>query len=164
MFCLAAYVSNDALGRWHRSWPASSSSTESDERWFFAVLHQSPVTSPVEAVRAALWQSSEVTTRNGGTVMPARVIFVQKIGSGPPMPEAIAEYSGGVIISTKADIGGYGFASVGILLDDDTFNKLALAMIEANTKKAIRAFEAAIQGEVAAVERSKITANPANSD
>ncbi len=96
--------------------------------------------------------------------MPARVIFVQKIGSGPPMPEAIAEYSGGVIISTKADIGGYGFASVGILLDDDTFNKLALAMIEANTKKAIRAFEAAIQGEVAAVERSKITANPANSD
>jgi hypothetical protein len=60
-------------------------------------------------------------------------------------PEGIAEYCGGVIVSTKTDIRGYGFANVGILLDDDTFNKLALAMIEANTKKAIRAFEAAIQ-------------------
>ncbi len=77
--------------------------------------------------------------------MPARVVFVQKIGSGYPMPEGIAEYSGGVIVSTKADIRGYGFANVGILLDDDTFNKLALAMIEANAKKAVRAFEAAIQ-------------------
>lgn len=81
----------------------------------------------------------------GGTNMPARVVFVQQIGSGYPMPEGIAEYSGGVIVSTKADIRGYGFANVGILLDDDTFNKLALAMIEANTKKAIKAFEAAIQ-------------------
>ncbi len=58
----------------------------------------------------------------GGTNMPARVVFVQKIGSGHPMPEGIAEYSDGVIISTKADISGYGFANVGILLDDDTFN------------------------------------------
>jgi hypothetical protein len=78
-------------------------------------------------------------------IMPARVVFVQKMGSGPPMPEGIAEYSGGVIISTKADIGGYGSASVGVLLDDDTFNKLALAMAEANTKKAVKAFEAAIE-------------------
>jgi hypothetical protein len=77
--------------------------------------------------------------------MPARVVFVQKIGLGPPMPEGIAEYSGGIIISTKVDIGGYGFASVGVLLEDDTFNKLALAMIEANTREAIKAFEAAIQ-------------------
>jgi len=61
------------------------------------------------------------------------------------MPEGIAEYSGGIIISTKVDIGGYGFASVGVLLEDDTFNKLALAMIEANTREAIKAFEAAIQ-------------------
>ena len=77
--------------------------------------------------------------------MPARVVFVQKIGSGHPVPEGIAEYSDGVIISTKADISGYGFANVGILLDDDTFSKLALSMIEANTKKAVKAFEAAIQ-------------------
>jgi len=77
--------------------------------------------------------------------MPARVVFVQKIGLGPPMPEGIAEYSGGIIISTKVDIGGYGFASVGVLLEDDTFSKLALAMIEANTREAIKAFEAAIQ-------------------
>jgi len=88
--------------------------------------------------------------------MPARVVFVQKIGLGPPMPEGIAEYSGGIIISTKADIGGYGFASVGILLDDDTFNKLALAMIEANTKEAIKAFEAAIQ---AGIERQRPAEN-----
>jgi len=81
----------------------------------------------------------------GRMIMPARVVFVQKMGSGPPMPEGIAEYSGGVIISTKADIGGYGSASVGVLLDDDTFNKLALAMAEANTKKAVKAFEAAIE-------------------
>jgi hypothetical protein len=72
------------------------------------------------------------------------------------MPEGIAEYSGGIIISTKADIGGYGFASVGILLDDDTFNKLALAMIEANTKEAIKAFEAAIQ---AGIERQRPAEN-----
>ena len=77
--------------------------------------------------------------------MPARVVFVQKIGSGPPMPEGIAEYSGGIIISTKVDIGGYGFASVGVLLEDDTFNKLALAMIEANAGQAIKAFEEAIK-------------------
>ena len=77
--------------------------------------------------------------------MPARVVFVQKIGLGPPMPEGIAEYSGGIIISTKVDIGGYGFASVGVLLEDDTFNKLALAMIEANTREAIKAFEEAIK-------------------
>ena len=88
--------------------------------------------------------------------MPARVIFVQKIGLGPPMPEGIAEYSGGVIISIKADIGGYGFANVGILLDDDTFNKLALAMIEANTKEAVKAFEAAIQAEI---ERQHLAEN-----
>jgi hypothetical protein len=81
----------------------------------------------------------------GGTNMPARVVFVQKIGSSYPMPEGIADYSGGVIVSTKVDIRGYGFANVGILLDDDTFDKLALAMIEANTKNAVRAFEAAIQ-------------------
>ena len=80
--------------------------------------------------------------------MPVRVVFVQKIGSGPPMPEGIAEYSGGIIISTKVDIGGYGFASVGVLLEDDTFNKLALAMIEANTREAIMAFEAAIQAGI----------------
>jgi hypothetical protein len=72
------------------------------------------------------------------------------------MPEGIAEYSGGVIISTKTDIGGYGFASVGILLDDDTFDKLALAMIEANTKEAIKAFEAAIQ---AGIERQSQAQN-----
>ena len=77
--------------------------------------------------------------------MPARVVFVQKIGSGPPMPDGIVEYSGGVMISTKAEIGGYGFVSIGILLEDDTFNKLALAMIEANIKQAAKAFETAIQ-------------------
>ncbi len=91
----------------------------------------------------------------GGTIMPARVVFVQKIGSGHPMPEGIAEYSDGVIISTKADISGYGFANVGILLDDDTFNKLALAMIEANTKKAVKAFESAIQ---ACIEQRPVAA------
>ncbi len=80
--------------------------------------------------------------------MPARVVFVQKIGSGPPMPEGIAEYSGGVIISAKVDIGGYGFASVGVLLEDDTFNKLALAMIEANARQAIKAFEEAIKAGI----------------
>ncbi len=84
--------------------------------------------------------------------MPARVVFVQKIGLGPPMPEGIAEYSGGIIISTKVDIGGYGFASVGVLLEDDTFNKLALAMIEANTRAAIKAFEEAIK---AGIERQR---------
>ncbi len=80
--------------------------------------------------------------------MPVKVVFVQKIGLGPPMPEGIAEYSGGILLSTKVDIGGYGFASVGILLEDDTFNKLALAMIEANTTRAIKAFEAAIQARI----------------
>jgi len=84
--------------------------------------------------------------------MPARVVFVQKIGLGPPMPEGIAEYSGGIIISTKVDIGGYGFASVGVLLEDDTFNKLALAMIEANTRAAIKAFEEVIK---AGIERQR---------
>ena len=94
----------------------------------------------------------------GGTIMPARVVFVQKIGSGHPMPEGIAEYSDGVIISTKADISGYGFANVGILLDDDTFNKLALAMIEANTKKAVRAFEAAIEACIEANTKKAVKA------
>ena len=84
--------------------------------------------------------------------MPARVVFVQKIGLGPPMPEGIAEYSGGIIISTKVDIGGYGFASVGVLLEDDTINKLALAMIEANTRAAIKAFEEVIK---AGIERQR---------
>ena len=88
--------------------------------------------------------------------MPARVVFVQKIGLGPPMPEGIAEYSGGIIISTKVDIGGYGFASVGVLLEDDTFNKLALAMIEANTRAAIKAFEEAIK---AGIERQRSPEN-----
>ncbi len=88
--------------------------------------------------------------------MPARVVFVQKIGLGPPMPEGIAEYSGGIIISTKVDIGGYGFASVGVLLEDDTFNKLALAMIEANAEQAIKAFEEAIK---AGIERQRSPEN-----
>jgi len=72
------------------------------------------------------------------------------------MPEGIAEYSGGIIISTKVDIGGYGFASVGVLLEDDTFNKLALAMIEANTRAAIKAFEEAIK---AGIERQRSPEN-----
>lgn len=95
-----------------------------------------------------MWRRRELTARNLGPIMPARMVFVQKIGIGPPMPEGIAEYSGGVLVSTKADIGGYGFASLGILLEDDTFNKLALAMIEANSKEAIKAFEAAIQAVI----------------
>ena len=41
-----------------RAYAWSSPIEGSDKRRFFAVLHQGPVTSPVEAVRAASWRST----------------------------------------------------------------------------------------------------------
>jgi hypothetical protein len=43
----------------NRAYAWSSSIEESDKRRFFAVLHQGPVTSPVEAVRAAIVAESK---------------------------------------------------------------------------------------------------------
>jgi hypothetical protein len=48
-----------------RAYAWSSSIEGSDKRRFFAVLHMSPVTSPVEAVRAAIVQERRAGGHNG---------------------------------------------------------------------------------------------------
>src|SRR6266853_4766826 len=57
-----------------RAYAWSSSIEGSDKRRFFAVLHQPPITSPVDAVRAAIVAEQGVTL--GGTVI-AVCSFIQ---------------------------------------------------------------------------------------
>jgi hypothetical protein len=68
--------------------------------------------------------------------------------------KGITGVSGRLLISTDADVYGYGFADVIVGLDSDQFSQIAQCMMDANPNEAIKAFGAAMEKGVPQFENS----------
>jgi hypothetical protein len=71
---------------------------------------------------------------------------VKKPKAGPLLRWGIAAQPKGVRIVSRADLYGFGFVDVIVLIERDSFNELAQAMMKANRKASINAFGAAQAG------------------
>ena len=71
---------------------------------------------------------------------------VKKTKGVPLLIQGIAAQPKGVRIVSRADLYEFGFVDVIVLIERDSFNELAQAMMKANRKETIKAFGAAQAG------------------
>ena len=71
---------------------------------------------------------------------------VKKPKRGPSLMQGIAAQPKGVRIVSSADLYEFGFVDVIVLIERDSFNELAQAMMKANRRASIKAFGAAQAG------------------